>query len=274
MAQMELPLPELVIEDFTRSWIRFEFVATAKEWTEAKQLTVIPTLLRGKLIDYYVELDDATTADLKLLKAALQERAGKKEDPLVASKDFNERRQTIDERVADYASALKKLFKVAYPGEAMTSTVLLQRFLMGLQPEIRHQLLLRKKSSNFAEALADAVNIEYALKFNGGDNSVQAVAQPQQKPELPDAVTLQNSLADLTKRLASLETTLQRSQRLPNALQYTRRTFSGGRGQGQRRNRRVGPCYNCGEEGHLFRSCPLNYYGPASQVDESRPRQP
>jgi len=66
-----------------------EFVAAAKEWSNAKQLVVIPTLLRGKLIDYYVELPDDTNSNIDRLKAALQERAGVKEDPLVASKRFN-----------------------------------------------------------------------------------------------------------------------------------------------------------------------------------------
>ena len=51
---LDLPLPELMAEDFQRSWTRFEFVAASKEWTTNKQLTVIPTLLRGKLIDYYM----------------------------------------------------------------------------------------------------------------------------------------------------------------------------------------------------------------------------
>ena len=135
-ASLELPLPELVAEDFQRGWTRFEFVAAAQEWNAKKQLTVIPTLLRGKLIDYYVEFDDAIKNDLALLKAALQERAGKKEDPLVASRRFNQRNQGHDEKVADFADALKKLYKTAYPREAMTSTVLLQRFLTGLHPAI------------------------------------------------------------------------------------------------------------------------------------------
>jgi len=88
-------------------------MATAMEWNAEKQLTVIPTLLRGKLIDYYVELNDATKADLKFLflRAALQERAGKKDDPLVASKHFNARRQAIDKRIVDYVSALKNYLK-------------------------------------------------------------------------------------------------------------------------------------------------------------------
>ena len=92
-----------------------------------KWLAVIPTLLRGRLIDYYVELDDETKGDLRLLKVALQERAGTKEDPLLASKNFNQRSQGPDEKVNDYASALKKLFKIPYPNEAATSTVLLQQ---------------------------------------------------------------------------------------------------------------------------------------------------
>ena len=53
MAQLELPLPELVAEDFTHNWTWFE-------WNKGKQLAVIPTLLRGKLIDYFVDLNDAT----------------------------------------------------------------------------------------------------------------------------------------------------------------------------------------------------------------------
>ena len=144
MAQMELPLPELIVEDFQRGWTRFEFVAAAKEWNANKQLAVIPTLLRGRLIDYYVKLDDETKGDLRLLKVVLQERAGMKEDPLLASKNFNQRSQGPDEKVNDYASALKKLFKIAYPEEAVTSTILLKRFVTGLYSDIGCHLLLRK----------------------------------------------------------------------------------------------------------------------------------
>ena len=53
MAQVELSLPELIVEDFQCGWTRFEFIAAAKEWNTNKQLAVIPTLLRGRLIDYY-----------------------------------------------------------------------------------------------------------------------------------------------------------------------------------------------------------------------------
>ena len=41
---LELPLPELVVEDFKRGWTRFELVTNAKGWDAARQLAVIPTL--------------------------------------------------------------------------------------------------------------------------------------------------------------------------------------------------------------------------------------
>ena len=75
---LDLQLPVLVAKDFQHGWTRFEFVAAAKEWTANKQLTVIPILLRGKLIDYYVELEDATKNDLALLKAALLDKIWQK----------------------------------------------------------------------------------------------------------------------------------------------------------------------------------------------------
>lgn len=104
----------------------------------------------------------------------------------------------MDERIVDNAHALKKLFKIAYPGEEMTSAVLLQRFLTGLQPEISRQLLLRKKPATFAEALEAAVEIEYAFK------RVRITGCGATINEIRVAAAFQNSLA-------SLKATLQRS---------------------------------------------------------------
>ena len=66
--QFDLPLPEIVIEEFSRAWTRFKLVSAAMEWNAKKQASIVSTLLRGKLVDYYVELDATTKADLKQLK--------------------------------------------------------------------------------------------------------------------------------------------------------------------------------------------------------------
>ena len=74
MAQLlDIPLPEVTAESFKRAWTRFELVAKAKEWEAAKQLqTVLPTLLRGKLVEKNVDFDDETKGNIDKLKAALQ----------------------------------------------------------------------------------------------------------------------------------------------------------------------------------------------------------
>ena len=81
MAQFELPLPEVTVEDFLWAWKRFELVATAKEWNPEKRAKVLPTLLRGKLVDIYIDLDDGTKADLAEVKKALMKKAGLIKDP-------------------------------------------------------------------------------------------------------------------------------------------------------------------------------------------------
>ena len=77
MAQpLDIPLPEITAENFKRAWTRFELVAKVKEWEGAKQLTVLPTLLRGKLVDKYVDYDAETRTDLVKLKVALEKASG------------------------------------------------------------------------------------------------------------------------------------------------------------------------------------------------------
>lgn len=72
-----------------------------KGWNDEKhaQLVVISMVLRGKLIDNYVELMKATKAILGCLKVALQDRVGIKEVPLAASKQFNQQTRDLRRRL-------------------------------------------------------------------------------------------------------------------------------------------------------------------------------
>ena len=72
MAQM--PLPEITKEDFLCAWTQLELVASAKEWNEGKRATVLPTLLRRKLVDIYIKLSGETRANLAKVKKALVRR--------------------------------------------------------------------------------------------------------------------------------------------------------------------------------------------------------
>ena len=75
--------------------------------------------------------------------------------------------QRSGEKVADFASDLKKLFKQRhiYPEEPHTSGILLQRFVTGLMSRISQQILLKGKPTKFEEAVTSAEGVEYALNF-------------------------------------------------------------------------------------------------------------
>ena len=60
-------------------------------------------LLQGKLVDYYVDLDTTTKADLKLLKTALMKKAGLAYDPLTPGKLFIPCCQCSGEKAADFS---------------------------------------------------------------------------------------------------------------------------------------------------------------------------
>ena len=164
---LDLPLPEITGEEFHQAWTRFELVATAKEWNDDRKKLVLPALLRGKLVEYYVEADEDTRGNLANLKSFLMTKVGLVRDPLTSSQLFMLRSQRRGERILDYAADLKKLFTEAYETENSTSAILVQRFLTGLLPPIRRQLLLQGKPGTLIQAVKDAVKVEYALNFAG-----------------------------------------------------------------------------------------------------------
>ena len=125
--QLELPLPEITMEDLVRSWIRFNLVAAAKKWDEVKQLSIVPALLCRKLVETLVDLEDEK-ADIKTLKRALSAQEGLTSDPLASARLFNDRKQEPGEKVSDYARELKRLYSRAYPGKDAQSIVLVQQF--------------------------------------------------------------------------------------------------------------------------------------------------
>ena len=257
----DLPLPDITPDNFRRAWLRFELVAKAKKWSEQEQLGIIPTLLRDKLLDIYDELPDTEKSGLKELKEALEKATGAARDPLAAGKQFSERNQGSHEKVADYATSLKKIFKEAYPKESGVSTVLSQRFLAGLKPSIRKQVLLKGRPSTLDEAIKTASDIEFALDFGDEETVTQQpegleqvfALQKQQRADQETVKKLQEAVELLTKQLEAHETRPSTS----------RQRYMGGRGRGRHRiNMSTIQCFKCHEYGHFQYHCPLNEQQP------------
>ena len=208
MATFDLPLPEITVEEFPRAWTRFELVSAAKEWNAEKQALTLPTLLRGKLVDYYVNLDATTKADLNLLKVALMTQ-----DPLTAGKLFISRCQCSGEKAVDFADHLK-LFKQAYPDEDLASGILLQCFLTGLAPPVSQQMLLHGQPTTFEQAVQKTKEVEYVLNFEmkptkPAMKDINVINKPHTKEDPKLAIQLQQALDQMTKRLEALKTRLQ-----------------------------------------------------------------
>ena len=192
---------------------------------------------------------------------------GQTDDPLMAARTFVSREQHPNEKFEDFAAALKKLFKQAYPSEALTSSVLLQRFVTGLSPSISKQILLRGRPKELSEAIEGATAVEYALSFGKGNPSaesivvhaVQSCAVPKD-PSQDQLIVLQKSPDEMRKRMEALETTLTRqvTQNKPPMVAESRgrERRRGVTTETRSRSRRTVTCYFCGQEGHIQRNCP------------------
>ena len=158
-------------------------VAAAKEWNEAKQKLILPTLLRGKLVDAYIQLNETAWENLG---TALMEAVGIARDPLTTGQAFMTRRQCAGETVRDYAADINKLFKESYPEEAQSSPILLQRYLTSLATPICRQLLLKGKPTTIEQAITDATGIEYALNFEPVSEQSSEINAIHKSSPLPD----------------------------------------------------------------------------------------
>ena len=213
MAQMDLPLPEITMENFLRAWTRFELVAAAKEWNTGKRAIVLPTLLRGKLLDIYIELGEDTRANLAEVKKTLMSKAGLTKDPLVAGKEFIARVQQEDETVNAFAVDLRLLFSQAYPSEEPTAGILLQQFLTGLLPSLSHQLLLRGKPTSLERAIKDAGEVEYALSFETSVEPPKGVNLLPQKEGPTEIEKLQETLDKMVQTTGRAGSKLERERK-------------------------------------------------------------
>ncbi|KAL5502300.1 hypothetical protein EMCRGX_G009048 [Ephydatia muelleri] len=245
-----------------------------KSGTEAeKQLLILPTLLRGNLVDYYMDLGEDEKRSLEDVKQALERKAGIKKDPIVAARYFNSRYQDDRERVMDYATQLRKAFKEAYPEEDVGSAVLLQTFLSGLRPSIARQVMLKGRPTALDKAIEEAVTVEEALRFGGADTMEVPVHAVHPKETTTEVEQLRHMLERMSQKFESFEQQLKElyAGRATdnNSVERERRSsekrvsFKLQRGSSQEDGggRRRNTCFQCGKEGHWKRECTLNFNG-------------
>lgn len=281
--QVDLPFQRSLLKSYLeRAWTRFELVSTVKEWNAEKQVSIMPTLLWGKLVDYYVELDATTKADVKqLMMALIMIKSTSCSGSTNSSEVVHLSLSTLGWNSWRLHQSLKKLFKQAYPNEELTSAILLQCFLTGLTSPICRQLLLCGQPTTFEQAVENAKAVKYAFDFETkstkpSTKDVNPISKPHPLKDQKLAIQLQQALNQMLKCLEALETRLQptdakqathecnppRNHRSNNRARYA--SIDDHSHQGY---------WECGELGHFWHDCPqLNYQGPARPVD-SLPRK-
>ena len=211
-------------------------------------------MLRGKLLDTCMDLTGTEKANLDDLKAALLERASFRVDPLLVGKTFMECIQGSEEGVEAFSIRLKKLFKQAFTREDASSDVLLQKFLTGLAADISKQLLMQATPTTFEDAVKAAVRVENALSFGAVSK------KPESQEKLACYQVQDKSVEALASMMQTMESISKRLETLELAAKE--RTSSFRQRQDKRVRFRIIKCWNCGEEGHLQRDCPLNSRRP------------
>ena len=169
-------------------------------------------------------------------------------------KTFMECMQGSEEGVEAFSIRLKKLFKQAFTREDASSDVLLQKFLTGLAADISKQLLMQATPTTFEDAVKAAVRVENALSFGAVSK------KPESQEELACYQVQDKSVEALASMMQTMESISKRLETLELAAKE--RTSSFRQRQDKRVRFRIIKCWNCGEEGHLQRDCPLNSRRP------------
>src|SRR6266481_3366186 len=139
----------------------FDKTARAAEWTDQQKANYLPLRLRKKAADVYDHLEDSTKNDWTNLEAALESKMVPAHLTTHFRLAFKRRVQGPDETVLDFAQAIQKLTKRAYPefDEEVIEKLKLDAFINGLRFDLK-RIVLIVKPDGFEEAVDAALEME------------------------------------------------------------------------------------------------------------------
>lgn len=156
-----------------------------------KQCAVIPiyTLLRNKLLDYYLDLNNNRKGSMGAIMKVLAGRAGLSANWLMGAAKFMNRSQGTPKSINNYLADFKKLFKRAY--------IPYREFrLHGTSTEVSNWAVsLKGRPITLDEAVKSAQKTENALEFDSWNQSVPVHVVQQRDGSL---LHLQQTVTDLS----------------------------------------------------------------------------
>jgi len=177
----------------------YERIARTNGWTSIIEKTQnLPLSLEGPAADILKDLDETADSAYTDIWSALARRFGNVDEPRDAMRRFDNRKQTETESVAEYAQALRMLYRDAWPTASsdQRDLGLKRRFEDGLvSAEMSQFLRLHARSDNFdatvlkARQFLDAAESKpkktvRILKTPGKDDPIPTPPQPDMQPLL------------------------------------------------------------------------------------------
>ncbi len=126
-------------------WLKsFERVAKANNWTEKRQVDILPAFLRDRAAEIFDELPDGSKNNLDELKEVLTEHFMPKEARRFYYADLYARKQGNTESAADFGRVIQQLVRRAYAEMPLEhqDTLMREHFVNGLRPDLKRIILI------------------------------------------------------------------------------------------------------------------------------------
>ena len=251
-----------------RPWEGFIFsfrsLAEACQWDEREQRFRLLACLRGDAADFvFQQLSAEVVNDLDQLIVALEGRFAARKTPSAFVSHLEARRLGAKETISEYAADIRRLTTFGYPtaDHATLEMIATRHFLRGLGDNSMSMTIGMQEPKTLREAREIAERFHHLREetIRNNPRSVRAVSSAESN------VVNDEKLVSLERRLLSnIDNKItQLSEDIRKQLQHGGRESRTGQGQWRGRPQaRSSPirCFECREEGHIARNCPLRRY--------------